>query len=47
MALAALIIIKWNLTFCPIALLLEVLQAVDKEGSDKGFDGEFELSVGD
>ncbi len=46
MILAVLIIIKWNLTFCPSALLWEGLQAVDTESSDKGFDGELELSVG-
>lgn len=47
MALAMLIIIKWNLTFLSHCPTLEGLQAVDKEGSDKTFDGEFELSVGD
>lgn len=46
MILVVLFILKWNLTFCPIALLWEGMWAVDKEGSDKCVDGEKGLSVG-
>lgn len=43
MILAMLIIIKWNLTFCPIAQRRE---AVDADRSDRAFDDKSEFSVG-